>query len=89
MSLVTTTKPRSASLRRKREAEQKINDIQRTRQDANQGQRFVLTPEQQAELEKAQGNQQGSGQRSKGNEAQPEEGRRFAAESPPVGQHCR
>ena len=37
---------------KKREAEQKINDIQRTRQDANQGQRFVLTPEQQAELEK-------------------------------------
>ncbi|NBQ22850.1 MAG: hypothetical protein EBU26_01035 [Verrucomicrobia bacterium] len=37
---------------KKREAEQKINDIQRTRQDANQGQRFVLTPEQQQELEK-------------------------------------
>lgn len=37
---------------KKREAEQKINDIQRTRKDANQGQRFVLTPEQQKELEK-------------------------------------
>ncbi|MBT7534090.1 MAG: ABC transporter, partial [Verrucomicrobia bacterium] len=28
-----------------------INDIQRTRQDAGQGQRFVLTPEQKSELE--------------------------------------
>jgi DNA repair exonuclease SbcCD ATPase subunit len=36
---------------KKREAEQKINDIQRTRQDAGQGQRFVLTPEQKNELE--------------------------------------
>ncbi|MBT5477908.1 MAG: hypothetical protein HOK45_02445 [Verrucomicrobia bacterium] len=36
---------------KKREAEQKINDIQRTRQDAGQGQRFVLTPEQKSELE--------------------------------------
>jgi ABC-type uncharacterized transport system involved in gliding motility auxiliary subunit len=36
---------------KKRDAEQKINDIQRTRQDAGQGQRFVMTPEQQKELE--------------------------------------
>jgi uncharacterized protein related to proFAR isomerase len=34
-----------------REAEQKINEIQRTRQDGGQGQRFVMTPEQQNELE--------------------------------------
>jgi len=38
---------------RKREAEQKINDLQRSRQDGQaQSQRFVLTPEQQTELEK-------------------------------------
>lgn len=37
----------------KREAEQKINDLQRSRQDGQaQSQRFVLTPEQQTELEK-------------------------------------
>jgi ABC-type uncharacterized transport system involved in gliding motility auxiliary subunit len=43
---------------KKREAEQKINDIQRTRQDAGQtqGQRFVLTPEQQSELVKLREN---------------------------------
>ena len=41
---------------KKREAEQKINDIQRTRQDAGQGQRFVLTPEQKEELEKLREN---------------------------------
>ncbi|MDG1890556.1 MAG: Gldg family protein [Verrucomicrobiota bacterium] len=43
---------------KKREAEQKINDIQRTRQDAGQtqGQRFVLTPEQQTELVKLREN---------------------------------